>query len=311
LPWLRPILYNYKGFRKESAWEGIVITIRQYGSGETIIREHDHGETAFVIEKGKVEVTRERDGKTVHIAFLEGGAAFGEMSMVDDSPRSATVTALEETLVREIHRNDIKANMKENPDAILKFLNIIFERLREANTRIAQLESTAERRPPVHASGPVAHPSIPATPASAAAPTRPQNTPPPPGEATAKPLLYSIEGMTPRAVETMADNPFKFTSFPLKIGRKTNDPLVNNHLEIIDQHPLQISRHHVSIVRENGKIGVIDRGSHLGALVDDVRIGGKKNGPGPAFFKGDEGILVLGTDASPFRYKIRIAAASF
>jgi hypothetical protein len=41
-------------------------------------------------------------------------------------------------------------------------------------------------------------------------------------------------------------------------------------------------------------------------LVDDVRVGGKKHGPGPVFFKGDEGILVLGTDASPYRYKVRM-----
>jgi hypothetical protein len=79
-----------------------------------------------------------------------------------------------------------------------------------------------------------------------------------------------IEALTPRAAEAIYENPFTFSSFPLKIGRRSNDPLVSNHLEIADRDPLQISRHHVSIVRENGKIGVEDRGSHLGALVDDV-----------------------------------------
>lgn len=268
-----------------------MITIRQYAPLEPIVKEHEHGETAFIIEKGRVEVTKERDGKTVHIAFLETGAAFGEMSVVDDIPRSATVTAMEETLVREIHRDNIYGAMKESPDAIIKFLKNIFERLREANMRIAQLESAVKAQS-LSASAIPAIPVIPGfSDASTSAPA-------------AKPAVYSIEGLTPQAMEAISDNPFTFTTFPLKIGRKTNDPLVNNHLEIQDQDPLQISRHHVSIVRENGKLGVIDRGSKLGAVVDDVHIGGKKHPPGPAFFKGDEGILILGTATSPYRYRI-------
>ena len=115
-----------------------------------------------------------------------------------------------------------------------------------------------------------------------------------------------IEGLTPRAVESLKDNPSLFTTLPIKIGRRTNDPLVQNHLEIADRDPLQISRHHVSIVQEGDKVGAVDRGSHLGASVDDERIGGRTASPGPVFFKGDEGILVLGTDKSPYRYKISI-----
>lgn len=260
-----------------------MITIRQYAPSETIFTEYDQGETAFVIERGRVEVTGIRDGKPAHIAFLEAGATFGEMGLVDDAPRSATVTALEETLVREIHRDNIHAAMKESPDAIIKLLKDIFERLREANLRITQLESGA-KAPPDGA-------DFQAAPVPAAAQA-----------------VYSIEGLTPEAMEAIPDNPFTFTSFPLKIGRKTNDPLVNNHLEIQDRDPLQISRHHVSIVKENGKLGVMDRGSKLGAVVDGAAIGGKKHPPGPAFFKGDEGILVLGTATSPYRYRVRRCA---
>ncbi len=273
-----------------------MITIRQYAPGEAIIKEHESGETAFLIERGKVEVTMESGGKPIHIAFLEAGATFGEMSMVDDSPRSATVTAVEDTLVREIHRDNIFGTLKENPDAVVKLLQNIFERLREANIRLAQLECAG----PTHALRPGIAAPQPAIDAEAA-PERFN----PAGE---KRQLYSIEGLTPQAVEAMSDNPFNFSTFPIKIGRKSNDPLVSNHLEISDRDPLQISRHHVSIVCEHGKIGVVDRGSKLGALVDGTRVGGKKHGPGPVFFSGAEGILVLGTDASPYRYKVMKAS---
>jgi CRP-like cAMP-binding protein len=305
-----------------------LITIRHYASGEAIVREHESGEAAFLIERGKVEVTRQAAGKSAHLAFLEAGATFGEMGLVDDSPRSASVTAVEETLVREIHRDNIYAAMQESPEAIIKILKDLFERLREANTQLARLEEAGKAQageapggeaPGGEAPGGEApggetlatETAIPNTPA--ASHSHPLSAPAPdtcdgfiPGRQ--KKILYSIEGNTPQAIEAMSDNPFKFSTFPIKIGRKTNDPLVNNHLEISDQDPLQISRHHVSIVFERGKLGVMDRGSQLGALVDGVRVGGKKNGPGPVFFQGEEGTLVLGTDTSPYRYLIRIVS---
>lgn len=285
-----------------------VITIRRFAPGEAIIRENEFGETAFFIEKGRVAVTRELGGRQVHLAFMETGAAFGEMSLVDDSPRSATITAVEATLVREIHRENIRTEMKEHPEAVLMFLKNIFERLREANMKVAKFEGSFEA---AHAPVPPApRPLSQAPPPEEIPSLRLQPTPAAefPAAPAEKAVLYSIEGLTPKAVQAMSDNPFRFSTFPIKIGRKTNDPLVNNHLEIADTDPLQISRHHVSILREHGKIGVVDRGSHLGALVDDVRVGGKKNGPGPVFFKGEEGILVLGTDTSPYRYKIKIVS---
>ncbi len=283
-----------------------MITIRQYAAGEAIIRENELGECAYIIEKGRVEISKERNGTLIHVAYLDQGMTFGEMSMVDDLPRSATVTAVEETLVREVHRDGLYETLKSNPDTMMKLLRGIFERLRIANTTIARLKDEAKVGEAARAN--VKLPSgIPqAAPAPKPAPAAPQPLPfvnqTPPGA----PKVFKIEGLTPKAIEAMSDNPFSFTALPFKIGRKTNDPMVNNHMEIADKDPLQISRHHVSIVKEGDRIGVLDRGSQLGALVDDQRIGGKKHGPGPVFFKGDEGILVLGVDNSPYRYKITV-----
>jgi hypothetical protein len=68
--------------------------------------------------------------------------------------------------------------------------------------------------------------------------------------------------------------------------------------------PPQLSRHHVAIINYAGNIGVADRGSYLGALVDNRRLGGLDGNPGPLFFAGSEGLLVLGEDTSPFRFKV-------
>jgi CRP-like cAMP-binding protein len=275
-----------------------MITLRQYAPGEAIIRENEKGECAYIIENGRVEITREKEGKPSHIAYLEAGMTFGEMSMVDDLPRSATVTAVEETRVREVHRDNLYENLTSNPETMIKLLKGIFERLRIANTTIARLKEELHAAEPAKA-GITAESGPPFFSRGARKPEAPR------AEASSVKTVR-IEGLTPRAIESLQDNPSAFTTLPIKIGRRTNDPLVQNHLEIADRDPLQISRHHVSIIQEGDKVGALDRGSHLGASVDEERIGGRKASPGPVFFKGDEGILVLGTDKSPYRYKITI-----
>lgn len=255
-----------------------MVNVWRVAPGDTIIRENDAGESAYIIESGKVAVTKLSNGKQVHIAFLAAGATFGEMSMVDDLPRSASVTAVEETVVREFHRDDLYAAMKESPDVFGKFLKSIFVRLREANTLIASLDPDAK------------------------SPTRLANLKDPAG----KTEVYALEGLTTRAIAAIASNPFVIKTFPFKIGRKSSDPFLYNHFEIEDQDPAQIARHHVSIVWDSGRIGVLDRGSELGAVVDGTRIGGKF-GPGPVYFKDKEGLLILGNDDSPYRYKISVS----
>ena len=172
--------------------------------------------------------------------------------------------------------------MKESPEEFVRFLKVIFERLREANSKVARLQAQTRSEPaPVEAAKPEA----------------------------AEEQVLCIEGMTRKAIDAMPYNPFYFRSLPLKIGRMSEDPLVNNGLELEDEMPLQISRHHVCIIRENGKIGVYDRGSHLGATVDNVRIGGKESNPGPVFFNDDEGTLVLGSKSSPYQFKVKSVPA--
>jgi CRP-like cAMP-binding protein len=83
-----------------------MITLSRYQAGEVIVQENDFGETAYVITQGQVEVTKGLHGQNVHLAYLGAGETFGEMSMIDEKPRSATVTAVTETLVNEIRRDD-------------------------------------------------------------------------------------------------------------------------------------------------------------------------------------------------------------
>jgi CRP/FNR family transcriptional regulator, cyclic AMP receptor protein len=93
----------------------MMTTLGRYAAGEVIIKENDFGDTAYLIEQGQVEVSKELDGQTVHLAYLRAGEIFGEMSMIDEKPRSATVTAVTATVVSELQRDDFSAAFRRTP----------------------------------------------------------------------------------------------------------------------------------------------------------------------------------------------------
>jgi hypothetical protein len=258
-----------------------VITLNRYNTGDVIIKENEYGETAYVIEDGQVEVSKERGGQKVHLAYLATGETFGEMSMIDEKPRSATVTAVTETVVSEIRRDDFFNSFQTEPKVALALLRILFERLRQADAMILQLQRANPQRELV--------------------PTGPSAEVHPRAE-----LTVTLEGLTPRATAALPVNPFQITQFPFRIGRQSTDPLVYNDLMLPDSVPLQISRHHLSFIAHEGRVGVVDRGSTLGSWVDGQRLGGPSGLSGPVFFTGSEGILVLGSLDSAFRYRVSL-----
>jgi CRP-like cAMP-binding protein len=257
-----------------------MITLSRYEAGEVIIQENDLGETAYVITQGQVEVSKELQGQKVHLAYLGAGEPFGEMSMIDEKPRSATVTAVTETLVSEIRRDDFFHSFQTDPKVTLQLLKVLFERLREADARILELQKAE----PQHALVPEVLPA---------------------GPASGQPSI-TLEGVTPRAAAALPATPFEITQFPFRIGRESADPLIYNDLMLPDSVPLQISRHHLAFIKHQDRVGVVDRGSTLGSWVDGRQIGGRSGVSGPVFFSGTEGLLVLGTQDSPFRYRVSL-----
>ena len=241
-----------------------MITLSRYEAGEVIIQENDFGETAYVIEQGQVEVSKELDGQSVHLAYLGAGETFGEMSMIDEKPRSATVTAVTETVVSEIRRDEFFNSLQTDPKVALTLLKVLFERLREAHAMILQLQT--------------------ADPQHALVPKAPVAVVPPRGQ-----LTLTLEGVTPRAAAALPATPFPITQFPFRIGRQSPDPLVYNDLMLPDTVPLQISRHHLAFVAHEGRVGVVDRGSTLGSWVDGQQLGGRLASLAPCFLLGQKG----------------------
>ena len=250
---------------------------RRFSSGEIIIRENDIGETAYVIERGRVKVTKKRGGRTVHLAELGPGGTIGEMSMIDEKPRSATVVALEDSVLREVHRSQFSEALQRETDAAIRLLRVIFERLREADARIAELASFV----------------------------LPEDSSVDSTESSDQGLYAMLEPQTWEAKELLPEA-ILIKEFPFRIGRPSNDPLVHNDLSLACEKPYQISRHHISIIRSEGKIGVIDRGSARGSAIGKKLLGGEKGVKEPVFFDAHGGILRLGDESSEIKFHVKV-----
>jgi len=258
-----------------------MIISHHFKSGENIIKENDIGESAYIIKQGQVKVTKEVDGQDIHICDLGLGNIFGEMSMIDDKPRSATVTAIEDTVVNEIHRDIFFAGLKKEQELAVQILKILFERLRKADVVIAQLKA-ADSQPAETLSTSICHFSYKAK------------------------TFVLLEGLTRTAAKALPENPFRIEKFPFLIGRKTKDPLAHNDLTIIDKPPYRISRHHLELDKHEDEVIVLDRGSHLGTIVDGKKLGGARGSQGPLKFKSPEGTIVMGDKHSPYKYKVNV-----
>jgi HEAT repeat protein len=111
-----------------------------------IFNQGDPGGALYVVVSGRVGIEQEkRKGSFVRLANVEAHSYFGEMNLFDNSPRSATAIALQDTLILRLRREPLIALARQYPDLSLELINVLSERLREANDRIADLTRTRTR----------------------------------------------------------------------------------------------------------------------------------------------------------------------
>ena len=92
------------------------LIVRHYPTGDMLCREGDIGRALFLIESGEVEVVRKtHDGILRRVSVLKGGDYFGEMSLIDEQPRTASVVALEPVCVYLLYRTEIEKLTREAP----------------------------------------------------------------------------------------------------------------------------------------------------------------------------------------------------
>ncbi|MDI6735950.1 MAG: Crp/Fnr family transcriptional regulator [bacterium] len=111
-----------------------------YKKGQTIISSEELGTTFFIVRSGSVKVTAEALGeREIVLSTLHPLAFFGEMSILDGEPRSATITALEETKLITLEREVFLRILHRYPQITIKILTILCQRLRRADELIQSL----------------------------------------------------------------------------------------------------------------------------------------------------------------------------
>src|SRR5918997_2864992 len=109
-----------------------VAKTRRYAKDDVIFHADESGDVFCLIREGQVKVTMiSPEGKEIILSMLGPGAFFGEMALIDDEPRSATVVATEPLEVVTIWRSDFLQILQENFSITRKILAELSRRLRK------------------------------------------------------------------------------------------------------------------------------------------------------------------------------------
>jgi CRP/FNR family cyclic AMP-dependent transcriptional regulator len=110
--------------------------------GEVVVREGDAGRDMFVIEAGKVRITKVVGDDVVVLATLERGDFFGEMSLLESHPRDASAVALGPTRLLVIQPGGLLLRIRRDPTFAFEMLHKLSGRVRQLNARIVGLLAT-------------------------------------------------------------------------------------------------------------------------------------------------------------------------
>ena len=123
--------------------------LHQFGDGEVIVEEKSMGDAIFLLYEGEIAVsTRDNAGGEVVLATLtERGAFFGEISLVDPGPRSATVKSRDEAVLLALSLEALEQFFETFPEARVVILRnvdrVLARRLRDSNVRVAATSSSS------------------------------------------------------------------------------------------------------------------------------------------------------------------------
>ncbi|MFC1580002.1 cyclic nucleotide-binding domain-containing protein [Thermodesulfobacteriota bacterium] len=248
--------------------------IKGYSAGDVIIEEGTKGTSAYIILTGTVDVTKRAGKREVKMATLGEGQVFGEMGLIEDRPRSATVKALSDLKVRVIDREHFNELLRTKPSMLIPILKTLFERLRQVSNMLA------ERAPE---------------------PARKQQK----GHA----FELIMAGQTEEAKETLTNRQLLITKFPFLVGRESlnadTDVFYNNDLFIREEKPYVVSRNHIAVTNEAGALWVVDRGSAFGTIVNGKEIGGQ-SGINRAALDKKENQIIIGPVTSKYIFLLEV-----
>jgi len=119
----------------------VILLKKTFDVGETIFKEGDIGGEAYLVRNGYVSIWKQDGDNRVELATRGPGEIIGEMALIDDKPRSATVIAKTDVVVEIITRSDLKKMLTGVPEPIVVMIHQLLTRLRDVNELAASFAS--------------------------------------------------------------------------------------------------------------------------------------------------------------------------
>jgi len=144
----------FSSFEREALVEILASTeLRSYEVGDIIVTEGEHGSSLFLMVGGKVKVfTRTDDGRNLQLAELGPGDFFGEVSLLSDKPRTATITARTQVTAIELDRESIDRIAANHPEVRTVLEDFYEQRAKDTVETVIRSLRDAKEPPPKAAS---------------------------------------------------------------------------------------------------------------------------------------------------------------
>lgn len=250
---------------------------RDFASGETIYEEGDPGDAVFIVRMGEVEVLRNVGGKPMRLSVLGGGAIFGEMGVIRSLSRSTTTRAMGGgAKLVVIPRDDFLAMFRDDNPLALEILRLLCERLTHADDKLLQHRLYAEGAP-----------------------------------------FDEIErvrllGASAEVEKQIGMDGIVVANLPFRVGRHTKpsdvsaDHSAGLFLYLPDSG--DVSPLHFSIEPYDGRLALRDLASHLGTVVNGVRVAHFEQSEIADLHFGENTVQAGGLE-SPFKFHVIVERA--
>jgi CRP/FNR family cyclic AMP-dependent transcriptional regulator len=137
----------FKSLNDKALLDLSAITIEQTIPAKTMVfKEGDKGDALYIIKAGKVNILKRNNaGIDSVLVALGKGNVIGDMAIIDEQPRSASVATIQETTFLIITKDDFRTLLGEVPDISFSILKMTTERLRNTNMHLKQLEASTNQ----------------------------------------------------------------------------------------------------------------------------------------------------------------------
>lgn len=122
----------------------VILERRFIPKGTLVMKEGDPGNSAYLIQSGSVEVFTENDDKVISLAKLELGQIFGEMALIFEERRTASVKAIEDCNLIVITRQSFQQKLDKTDPTIKAIVHMLTQRIISANNAMVNKKSSMD-----------------------------------------------------------------------------------------------------------------------------------------------------------------------